>query len=323
MTTRAAGALALTALLTAAGCGTTGVAVDQTRPTVTLFADDGPDVAVPDSSVGAPTGPAVAGPERRAVPDARRSALGVVFRHGVALPVLETDDTGWTAQLPCGDELAASSPAPERFVVMADAGGDAAADGASVELAAAVTEAVADELRSIGVATGTTRPADADVAVAHRVAAVEASGARVVVSVLVGGEADGEWEVVPRAADDDSIRLAHAVAGATAEVLDPLATPAAVADRVRVVLNQRGDDYFGALRGDARVAAVVLRMAPDGAAPDDGVPAAAPIGRAIANAVYDHLTLAPAGGRPPAPPEDVREAPTSPIADCVDPTAGG
>ena len=316
---RPRGAL-LAAAVVIAGCGTSGVGIEDAEPPVTLFADDeaaaeavGDDVEITTSE------PPAATVVRAPVPAPRGDALGIVFRAGVALPVTAVDESGWTATRPCGEPLVAASPTPQTFVVMADPGGDAGIDPDSVAVAELVAEALAAELDGVEVTSALTRRTSADVAIADRLAAVDASGARVLVSVVVGDDPSDGFEVVHRAADTESHRLAGLVLVAALAELAEVDLDLGGDPAVTAVINQRGSDYYAALRSDDLVA-VVVRL-PASAAQLDVVDAiAARLGRAMAAGVYDFLTTdsAPQFG---APTETVRTAPiASGTAECVDPT---
>lgn len=318
MTVRARWASLAVAVL-AAGCGTSGVGVEDAQTPATLFPDDAAvetaeDDTDADVSATGPVEPTVA---RGPVPEPRGGALGVVFRAGVALPVVALDESGWTATRPCGDSLVAASPAPQTFVVMVDPGGDVGAAGDAVAVATLIADALADELDAVAVPSSLTRRADADVTIGDRLAAVDASGARVLVSVVVGDEPSEGFEVVHRAADSESHRLAGLVLDAAVAELDDVDLGGAPS--VTGVVNQRGSDYYAALRTDDLVG-VVVRL-PASAARLDAIEAhGARLGRAMAAGVFDFLTT-DSSARVGAPTETVRTAPiASGTAECVDPT---
>ena len=309
----------LLAAVVAAGCGTSSVAIDEAAdPTVSLFADEADEPAESTATAGAPAMPGST-IERGPVPTPVDNAPGVVFRDGVALPVTAADPSGWTATLPCGDDLVAATPAPARFVVAADPGGDAGTGTDFVLVGATVAEALAAELEAVDMSSFVTRRGDADVSIGHRMETTVASGARVLVSVVVGDEPVGGLEVVHRAGDDEGRRLAGLVfVAASAELSDD---GIATGGGVSAVLNQRGSDYYAALRGDDVVAVVVrLPVTDEDLAGLDAV--AARVGRAMAVGVYDHLTT-DATARVGPSTEVVREAAVAGIVECEDPTAGG
>lgn len=319
--TRAARLGLLAGVAVLAGCGTSGVGLDDpAEPSVTLFADEAEpteSATTADREAEARTGPS----ERGSVPEPVAGAPGIVFRAGVALPVVATDASGWTAALPCGGELVAEAPAPSTVVVIADPGGDVSSDPDEVAVAASITAALAVELDAVDVSTAVTRPGTADLSIGHRLDAAAASGALLLVSVIVGGQPEAGFEVVHRGADAEGRRLAGLVFEATERELDAADIAVGVDAGVRSVLNQRGSDYYAALRAESFVAVVVrLPVPPDGVAALAGV--GPRVGRAIAAGVYDHLTteaVAAVGD----PEEVVRDAPTAAAVECVDPTAGG
>ena len=311
----------LAAAVFIAGCGTSGVGLDDAEPTVTLFPDDDAIETVDDyGSTSVTPDTTEAAVVRAPIPAPRRDALGVVFRAGVALPVTMVDDSGWTAIRPCGEVLVATSPAPQTFVVMVDPGGDAGSDPDSVAAADLIAQALAAELDGVEVSSSLTRRGTADVAVTDRLAAVDASGARVLVSIVVGDDPREGFEVVHRAGDTESHRLAGLVLDAALAELRGVDLDFGGDPSVAGVVNQRGSDYYAVLRTDDDLVGVVVRLPASAAQLDVVEEVGASLGRSMAAGIYDFVTT-DSSARVGAPTETVRTAPiASGTAECVDPT---
>jgi len=315
---RRSGLLVVAAL--AAGCVGGGTEVNE--PVPTLFDDSTSTVDLGGDEATSSTASTTTLPISERLPELSEEIPGAVRTDdGLLLPITGTDGDVWFVLGPCGEEriepAATAMQIGSQHVVLDPGGGDDAAGQVNL----AVAQRTAEMLEVDGVAVALTRTGPVSLSAATRGAAAPATGAAVFVSIQrgTGGATTSEAPrptVFRRADDASSTRLAGLINEEVVDAFSGLEGEFVVHDEpgVRVLLNQRGDDYFRVLQTSAGVAGArveMLSMAENETAllgTEEGRDIEA---RALADAIVRYLVSNEEGNGFIDPFETVRAAPTS------------